>query len=101
MDTVLWLLPGMGGRGRRNNQNPAPLAGIVVEVGVGETGSSNQRLQNMDLAGVTPPCAGEENLVVDCAGAEGLQGGDVAEDSGGAEDCGCFLGAGAMNAVSH
>lgn len=85
----------MGWRVRRN-KDPVPMGDIVVEAGVVERCRSIQRLQNMDLAGVILLCVGEESLVVDCDGVEGLLGGNVAEDSEGG-----FLGAEAMEAVSH
>jgi hypothetical protein len=69
---------------------------IVVEAGVVERCRSIQRLQNMDLAGVILLCVGEESLVVDCDGVEGLLGGNVAEDSEGG-----FLGAEASHLKDH
>jgi hypothetical protein len=95
MDTEGRLLLGMGWRVRRN-KDPVPMEGIVVEVGVVETGRSIQREQNMDLEGVILLSVGGENLVVDCVGVEGLLGGNAEDFEGG-----CFLGAEAMNTVSH
>lgn len=95
MDTAGRLLQDMGWRVRRN-KDPVPTGGIGVEVGAVETGRSIQKPRNMGLVGVILLYVGEESLVVDCVGVEGLLGGNAEDFEGG-----CFLGAEAMNAVSH
>lgn len=89
------LLLGMGWRVRRS-KNPVPMGDIDVEGGVVETGRLFQRPQSMGLAGVILLSVGGENLVGDCAGVEGFLGGSAADF-----ESGCFLGAEAVNAVSH
>lgn len=96
MGTAGWLLLlGMGWRVRRS-KDPVPRGDIVVEAGVVETGRLVQRPQSMGSAGVILLSVGGENLVVGCAGVEGLLGGNAADFEGG-----CFLDAEAVNAVSH
>lgn len=93
-----WLLPGTDWDVKRNNQYHALMAGTEADV-VRER-RLIQVLQSMVLQEESLLCAGEETLVVDCAGgAECHLGGNVVGGSGGA-DYDCFLNVEAIRMLS-